>query len=81
MLNGEGEKEKKEGLEKEKKKESAWGRREGEREREMGRKRILLFSCTTYFLTPKYPPAQTCVPKSLLDISTFILNSTCSQDI
>ena len=58
-------------------------RKEGGRKRERNgeKKNLALFSCTTYFLTPKYPPAQTCVPTSLLDISTFILNSTCSQDI
>ena len=97
MLNGEGEKkegkgwkkreredmrrERREGLEKKREREDM--RRDGgiKRERNREKKNFALFSCTTYFLTPKYPPAQTCVPTPIPDISTFILNSTCSQDI
>ena len=49
-------------------------RRDGgiKRERNREKKNFALFSCTTYFLTPKYPPAQTCIPTSLPNISTFI---------
>lgn len=54
-----------------KERRKGWKKRErenmrsgGDKEREKwGRKKnFSLFSCTTYFLTPKYPPAQTCVP-------------------
>lgn len=47
------------------------GKRERTREHEEGgrekgrngeKNNFALFSCTTHFLTPKYPPAQTCVP-------------------
>ena len=74
-------KERREGLEKKREREDM--RRDGgiKRERNREKKNFALFSCTTYFLTPKYPPAQTCVPTPIPDISTFILNSTCSQDI
>ena len=73
--------ERREGLEKKREREDM--RRDGgiKRERNREKKNFALFSCTTYFLTPKYPPAQTCVPTPIPDISTFILNSTCSQDI
>lgn len=43
-----------------------------EKERNGEKKDFALFSCTTHFLTPKYPPAQTCIPTSLPNISTFI---------
>ena len=72
MLNGEGEKKERKGWEK---REREGMRREGGRKRERNgeKNNFALFSCTAYFLTPKYPPAQTWVPTALPDLSTFIL--------
>ena len=47
---------------------------EGGREKESNGEKntFALFSCTTHFLTPKYPPAQTCVP-TLTSLHLFFL--------
>ena len=67
----EGREERREGLEKERKERESM-RKEGGRKRVMGRKIILLCFHVPPTLTPKYPPAQTCVP-TLTSLHLFFL--------